>query len=279
MALAISILTISTIAFLISAFTHNFAYGTFFATLLHVVHYMIFGAGYILPTSQIIVNYFWATAVAAIAGWILAMMLKLPALLNGAYYMQVFNEQFAEKKGASRESAMERFQTFGKFLLVVVIIAGGHVIYELNVAGFPKWAGGLILLALDIIAWVVFYFLFRPQEDERTVMFNTSEPRQEVSTITFNMIITTAVLMFVPYWIFQWVDCPSWSDNSPNVYLGGECGTFYGDQWYYYVNLISSGAVIIWSIIVGIYARSIDDKGNYERMSTGSPYRPMKVSP
>ena len=269
MALAISLLTISTVSFLIATFMHNFAYGLFWSTLLHVVHFMVFGSGYILPFAQVWTDYFWSSLLFALAGWILAVMMKIPALFNGSYYGQVFDTSFAKKKGViyTPESG-DKWKTFGKFLVTVILIAAGHIVYELNISGFPKWAGGIVLVVMDILAWVAFYFLFK--SDEKTVLFNSDDPKAEVRTIVFNMIVLQLIYVLT-YFIFQAVDCPHWSDNSPNIFAGGECITFYDKQWYFWVSLIVGGFSLIWAIAVGMFARG--------RSSGDKEYRPLKEAP
>lgn len=272
MALAISLLTISSVSFLIAAFMHNFAYGLFWSTLLHVVHFMVFGSGYILPFEQVWTNYFWSGLLFALAGWILAVMLKIPAFLNGAYYGQVFDSEFAKKKGVTYTSESgDKWKTFGKFLVTILIIAVAHIVYELNVSGFPKWGGGIVLFVLDIVAWIVFYFLFR--SDEKTVLFNSSDPKAEVRTIMFNMIVLQSIYNLT-YFIFQAVDCPNWSSNSPNVYAGDECALFYDKQWYFWVSLIVGGFALIWAIAVGMYARGRSPGGDED---VNASYKPLKA--
>ena len=274
MAFAISLLTITTVSFLVATFMHNFSAGLFWASLLHIVHFMIFGAGYILPISQVWVNYFFSALVAAVAGWIFAILLRIPALLNGAYYGQVFTEEFATKKGITpAPDSSERWKAFGKFILTLLIVAAGHIIYELNVSGFPKWAGSLFVVVLDIVAWIVFYWLFRDSENQPSILFNSAEPNNEIKTISFN--IAAAQLVFaLPYLLFQIIDCTSWSENYPLIYTGGECVMFYQDQWYFYVSLISGGAVLVWAAVVGIYARGYEKRAEYAPMP--SEYRMRK---
>ena len=275
MALAISLLTISTISFLVATFMHNFAYGVTWSLLLHVVHYMVFGSGYILPTSQIFVNYFWSTLVFGVAGWILAMLLRIPAFLNGAYYASVFPVDSAVRKRLEDDKRTlkdeSEWMIFGKFLIPLLLIGIGHIIYELNVDGFPKWAGGIVLVVLDIIAWIAFYFLFRPDDKHFTLLFNSSDPRAEVATISFNMAAAT-IIYALTYIIFQSIDCLHFASNAPNVYTDGECSIFYGDQWYFYASLIAGGFVIVWSVVVGFCAGGV---GN-GYLSTNQEYKGLK---
>jgi len=279
MALAISLLTISTISFLVATFMHNFAYGVTWSLLLHVVHYMVFGSGYILPTSQIFVNYFWSTLVFGVAGWILAMLLRIPAFLNGAYYASVFSDDSAVRQRVKKQNDKDgttlkeesEWMIFGKFLIPLLLVGIGHIIYELNVDGFPKWAGGIVLVVLDIIAWIAFYFLFRPADGEVTLLFNSPDPRAEVATISFNMAAAT-IIYALTYIIFQSIDCLHFASNAPNVYTDGECSIFYGDQWYFYASLIAGGFVIVWSVVVGFCSGGVGTPYG----STNQEYKPLR---
>jgi hypothetical protein len=272
MTLAISLLTISTVSFLIATFMHSFAYGFFWSTLLHVVYYMIFGSGFLLPTSQVFVNYFWSAFLFSVAGYVLAIMLNIPALLNGAYYTQVFDKDFKKSRVQVAVRSGDKLKTFGKFLVTILIIAVGHIVYELNVSGFPKWAGGIILIALIPVAWfLAFYLLFRTEDNKRTALFNSNNPNGEVLSIAFHMTISQAIYALA-YIIFQAIDCPNWDEKAPTV-TDGECGIFIDGQWYFYSSLIAGGVILVYAIVVGIASRGYTTK---EEMDSRAEYSPLK---
>ncbi len=270
MVLAISLLTVSQGAFYVSFFMHNFGWGFLAAFIVHVVYFMIHGAGFILPTDQILVNYFWSTFFFAVLGWALAFILRSPALLNGIYYRKVFSKEHHARKHKEKEDpdypdlpvegkVKENYsasRAFLKFLIPFLIVIAAHIVYELNIDGFPKWLGGLILSLVTLGAWVLFFFLFRDKDNQRSVMFNSRDPNREVATIAFHLIIINVSYSLI-YWIFQLADCGDWSGNAPNVTVGGtKCGLFIDDQWYFLISLLTGvGATIyifvIWMVIRG----------------------------
>jgi hypothetical protein len=264
MVLELSLLTISSAAFYVAFFMHSFGWGFIVASILHVVWFMIHGAGFILPTDQVFVNYFWSALFFAVLGWVLALILKSPALLNGVYYRKVFSTDHHGRKHKEEDpdlpvegNVKDDFsagKAFGKFLIPFLLLVAGHLVYELNISTFPKWVGGLILSLVIVLAWGLFYVLFMDKNNQRSVMFNSRNPKREVATISFDVGLIM-LLYSLAYWIFQVADCPGWSSNSPNVTLGSECDLFYDAQWYFLLSLLFAVGVVIWIFAIWMFVR------------------------
>lgn len=217
----ISIFTISTIAFLITTFHRNFFTGTSAAYLLHVVWTMFFAGGFTIPIYQVMVNWFLASLLWAVVGWTFATLWRVPPLLNGQY---LYN-RYKSKGGANNDmlgNIPRGVSTTAAYIIgILAALALSHIPFELDVPNFPPPAGGVVTLALISIFYVVFYFLFR----DRTEIFRSGSPRNEVCTMVF---FTWAIHAFytIVYMLFD-------------AFLTN----FIAGQWYFYISLIT-GAVV-----------------------------------
>lgn len=263
----ISLATIPVIAFLGGLYSGQASRGVVLAMVVHTIWVWFYHRGddfNPVYDFDLLLNWFYTSLLAGIVGSMMTLMFDWHPIMDGAHLSMIYRN-----KDGSRASFRKIGRVLGKLILVFLIFSGAHVIYELNVSGFPKWAGGIVGSVLIVIGWVAFAFLFRSETDIFDAAPDGSSgyrrfTRSEVLTYALFGALTHFIY-FTAYWLSAWF----WPT------LAG----WLNDQWYFYMSLILFGGIgiIMWFVAFFLLRNRADLVAKYNRVPNGQP-EPMRES-
>lgn len=246
----ISLATIPVIAFIGGLYSGQASRGVTLALIVHTIWVWFYhrGADFDpLYAYDLLLNWFYASLLAGLVGSIMTLAFDWMPIMDGASLSELFRS-----KDGGRASFRKIGIILGKLILVFLIFSGAHVIYELNVAGFPKWAGGIVASGLIVLGWIAFALLFRSETDifDAAPLGSTGYhrfTRSEVITYTLFAALTHFIY-FTAYWISAWF----WPNTVGFLWLA--------DQWYFYMSLILMGGIgVIMVIVALVFLRNRED--------------------
>lgn len=261
MPVPISLATIPVISFLGGLYSGQASRGVVLAMVVHAAWTWFYHRGDDFPSVydfDLLINWFFSSLLAGLVGSIMTLMFDWHPIMDGAHLRTIYERPDGSVSFRSIGTVL------GRLLVVLLIIAGAHVIYELNVSGFPKWAGGLVGSVLIIIAWVAFAFLFRREAK----LFQEAPEKKGYRRFTQSEIMVyvlfgalTHFIYFTAYWLsaFFWPTLAGWLN----------------DQWYFYMSLILFGGIgiIMWIVAYFFVRNRADIMARYKPVNTGSKMR------
>lgn len=214
----ISYLTVTSIAYLIAALSRRPSLGFLIASFINLIWIGWFGfTGEVTPY-DLVVWYPLTIFLASIVGYAWSYLWVAPKLLSLSW----LNARYTEG-GAWRIALL----TIVYFLLLGL----GHVIYELDVSGFPEPWGGVVLWIAIILFSLVFWLVIRREKK----IFTSTDPSAQAFSFIFWLVIGYLVFAVV-YVLVEWIA----SDNF-----------FFVNQWNAWLTFILWGAIGIILIIMG----------------------------
>lgn len=246
MPVPISLATIPVVAFLGGLYSGQASRGVVLAMVIHASWAWFYHRGDDFPSVydfDLLIYWFFSSLLAGIVGSMMTLMFNWHPIMDGAHLSVIYRKD-------GKISFRKIGRVLGKLILVLLIFAGAHIIYELNVSGFPKWAGGIVGSILIVGGWVAFALLFRR---ESLLFMNPPSDSRGYHRFTRSEVMVYALygalthfLYFTAYWLADWF----WPT------LSG----WLNDGWYFYMSLILFGGIgIIMWIVAFFLIRSRSD--------------------
>lgn len=236
---AISYLTIGVVAYLFAALLKNWEAGVVSALLVHVTWIGFFDFGTLVTPYA---TFVWYTTIAllwALNGFTFATLWQAPPLLHAGFLQRAFKGLTGQGKDVKDAGGVARVSAIT--LIFVVFVGLAHLVYELDVSGFSKPWGGIIMLIALAILYLVFYVAIRGEK----LIFKSGD-NGEALTYVFWLAIPHIVFALV-YVILDAV----LSD-----------AVFFGDEWNFYISLIVFGFFLILLFLIG--AGFLRTNSNYQ---------------
>jgi len=145
----ISNYTIAILGLLLTVGFKDLGWGAILAFSVIVIWVQIFGLGAMLATDFLTIWY-WSTIAYAFVGYVLVERLDTIPFLD---------PRVGKRSVGSRSNTP--WMIFAKYMFFLLLVGLAHIVFELNVGGFPKPAGGFVSLVLIALVYVAFYFLFK----------------------------------------------------------------------------------------------------------------------
>lgn len=260
----ITLATIPVLAFLGGLYSGQASRGVVLAMVPHAAWTWFYHRGDDFPSVydfDLLINWFFTSLLAGIVGSMMTLMFNWHPIMDGAHLSVIYRKD-------NKISFRKIGRILGELILVFLLFAGGHIVYELNVAGLPKWGGGIVGSALIAIGWIVFAALFRRETD----LFRAPPPgsvgyhrftRSEVMVYALFGALTH-FLYFTAYWIAAWF----WPT------LSG----WLNDQWYFYMSLILFGGIgiIMWIVAYFLIRNREDLIEKYQKVPSETQPEPVR---
>jgi len=239
MTATLSYFAISSIAYVCAVIFKDLPMGFWLAFTVHAAWVGLVGFGTMITEWEALVLYYIATTLFAIIGYVFAKNGHHPALVNGVYLSRTFYGFGTKSKPQTDQNGIARIS--GKMLFFIAIMITGIVVFELNIANFPKpWPGviGTIIIVLD---YVILYFSLRDEQE----IFKSAEINRRNEVFSYVFWFGLAHFLFaMVYWMGCWLGSPTW---------------FYDEMWNFWLTLITGAvAFVIHFLITSQSERSKD---------------------
>jgi hypothetical protein len=214
----ISYLTVTSVAYLVSALSRRPSLGFLIASFINLIWIGWFDFTAEVSPYALVVWYPLTTFLAALVGYVWSYLWYAPKMLSLGW----LNSRYPGG-GAWRMALIT--------ILYFLLLGLGHVIYELNVSGFPEPWGGVVLW-IAIILFSLGYWLVIRRE---TQIFPSSDSSAQAFAFVFWLVIGYFVFA-VAYVLVEFIA----SDNF-----------FFVNQWNAWLTFILWGAIGIILMILG----------------------------
>ncbi len=228
---ALSLLTLASIGFIASVLFANI-YGVIISFSLHVFIVGLFHfmgvALFSIPFEELLVLYFVGIFLWSIIGCYFSILFNMPQLLNADWVTRSFNLKNQQNKISG---------AMAKTYIWLIIYIFTFIPYELDLgSSFPEPAGGFVTFIVNIIMWVIFYYIYK---DEHTLFNLLALGNIKTEDVVLGLTWKLAFIQNIFILIFILFD-----------FLGPD---FIADHWYFYITIImgviSCGLAYVFRII------------------------------